>query len=507
MNNDYVTTPMATPTPPTATAVDAVEVETVVYTDTKQPNDTDMANAARFATDHTGAACYVGEWGWLLYDADTGCWQRDVSGAVTESAKYTARKIYSEALVELKRAHAHLEEAMATGVTDTKQYQDAIDRAAHIMGWAKKSQSAARLKAMVELGATEGGIYAQMDWFDSNPYFLNCANGILDLRTGQLLPHDPTHFITHHTPVSYDPQATAPTWLAFLARIFDNDTDMIAFVQRAIGYTLTGDTGEQCLFFMYGMGANGKSTLANTVSAMLGDYANTVNTEALMYKNYGSGIPNDIAALTGLRMVIASELPQGKRLNETLIKQLTGGDAISARHMRSEWFTFTPRFKLWMFGNHKPNIAGTDDGIWRRLRTLPFTVQIPESEQDTTLGDKLQSELPGILAWAVAGCQQWQRERLSTPDKVTAATADYRQSQDAIGRFVEECCVTGVNMSVRYRALYDAYKLWAETYGEYVMRGKSFGEAMTERGFMADNGTGNVAIRRGIGLLATEEER
>ena len=240
---------------------------------------------------------------------------------------------------------------------------------------------------------------------------------------------------------------------------------LIAYLQKAVGYTLTGDTSEQVLHFLYGLGANGKSTFLETIMAMLGDYAKQTSTETILVKKMTGGIPNDLAGLKGARLVSAQEVESGRRLAESLVKQLTGGDTISARFLHGEFFDFKPTFKLWISGNSKPVVRGGDYAIWRRIRLIPFTVQIPPEEQDRRLSEKLRGELPGILNWSLAGCLAWQREGLTPPEEVTAATESYRDEMDIIGQFIGERCLMGPEYKVTAKKLYAAFVEWSELHG------------------------------------------
>ena len=336
--------------------------------------------------------------------------------------------------------------------------------AAAAVTWAKASQARGKLEAAVKLAESEGAVSANADQFDANPWLLNCANGVLDLRTGTLRPHNRGDLFTALAPVAYDPAATCPTWDAFLTRIMGGSAELISFLQRVIGYSLTGSVREQVLFFLYGAGANGKSTFLKTILAMLGrDYAKQAAPDVLIESS--DRHPTELADLAGVRFVASIEVSEGKRLAEALVKQLTGGDPVKARLMRQDFFQFDPAFKILLAANHKPVVKGTDFAIWRRIKLIPFTVTIPEAEQDKTLGDKLLAELPGILAWAVRGCLAWQRDGLGIPAEVIDATVAYRAESDELAPFLEECCNLGERLQAQAGPLFEAYKKWAEDGG------------------------------------------
>ena len=326
---------------------------------------------------------------------------------------------------------------------------------------------------------------------------MNVLNGTLDLRTGELRPHRREDLITKLAPVVYDHEARCPLFLAFLDRILAGNADLIAFVQRAVGYSLTGDVQERVLLILWGGGANGKSTLLETLRGMLGDYAMRTPTETLLVKREGA-IPNDIARLKGARFVSASEADEGKRLAEAQIKEMTGGDTITARFMRAEFFDFRPEFKLWLATNHKPVIRGTDKAIWDRIRLVPFNVRIPEAEQDKGLGAKLRDELPGILAWAVEGCLAWQRDGLGIAKDVQAATASYRDEMDVVAAFITDVCTVAPGARVQSRVLYEKYKRWCEENGERAVSQKALGEKLRERGLEPRKGSGGARWWHGV---------
>lgn len=443
---------------------------------------TDLGNARRMALHHGENMMHVQAWGkWYIWDGKH--WQEDETNAVRRLARDTVRRIYDE----------------ASGIAD-----DEVRKG--IAKWGISSESRFRLEAMVSLAKDDEKIASHFEELDRDGWLLNVANGTVDLRTGALRAHDRADKLTKLVNISYDPTAEAPLWMKFLRRVLAGDESMVEFVQRAVGYSLTGDTTEQCLFFLWGTGRNGKSTFVETVRKILGDYGKTAPRELVQLRADNSeGIPNDVAQLPGVRFVYGSELEQGRRMAESKIKDLTGGDRISARFMRGEFFDFSPRFKIWLFGNHKPVIVGTDEGIWRRIRLIEFTVYIPDDEVDPRLQQKLESELPGILRWAVEGCLKWQRDGLSTPVKVKAATASYRANMDVIGQFIETCCIVERQKEVTFSALYGAYEAWCKASGEHAVSGRRFGDAMTERGFLSAR-TNQAAIRLGIGLLTEQTQ-
>lgn len=443
---------------------------------------TDMGNGERLARYHGEDLHYIFPWKkWLVWDGRR--WHTDDTGEIDRRAKLTALTILFEAGKCPK-------EAICVALSE----------------WATKSQSVFRRKAMIESARSEDGIPILPNALDADPWLLNVANGTIDLRTGKRREHRRADLLTKISPVRYDPDATCPTWDAFLERIMAGNADLIAFLQRAVGYSLTGSTREQCFFVLHGSGANGKSTLLEAVRHLLADYAQRVPTETLMVKKYGGGIPNDVARLRGARFATASETELGRRLAESLVKELTGGDTIAARFLYGEYFEFVPQFKLWLSTNHKPQIRGTDDAIWRRVRLVPFGVTIPPAEQDRDLGEKLAAELPGILAWAVQGCLDWQRQGLNPPREVIDATNAYRAEQDVIGGFLAQRCVQAVRVFVSVANLYAAYSKWTAAQGIETLSGRFFGDALAERGFVRAKRR-HVRGWKGIGLLADVEEQ
>ena len=426
---------------------------------TDMPYLTDLGNAERFVEQHGDEIRFCHRWrSWLVWDGTR--WRQDESGEVERRAKSTVRQFYAQA-----------------SRTDDDDLRKAI------VTWARSSESRNRLAAMMELAKSESKIPVSPNDLDSNGWLLNCANGTIDLRTGELLPNRREDLCTKIVPVEYDPDAQCPMFKEFLRRILKNNSELIKFLQRAFGYALTGSTIEQVLFIFWGLGANGKSTFLEVWREVLGDYGRTADAALLMHKT-SDGVRNDVARLAGARFVSTSETEAGRHMAETLVKQLTGGDKVAARFLYSEFFEFDAQFKLFLSTNHKPVIRGTDNAIWRRIRLIPFEVTIPEEQQDRELPGKLRTELPGILAWAVRGCQRWQKYGLGQPEKISAATEAYRAEMDVFGAFLKDRCVSRADARVATGQLYTAYKKWCDDTGERPLSQQKLGGVLADRNFL-----------------------
>jgi putative DNA primase/helicase len=440
---------------------------------------TETGNAERLVDRYGRDLRFCHPWGaWLHWDGRR--WKRDQTGTVRAWSKTVVRSIYSE-----------IEAA------ETK------DERAAIFKFAVKSETAAARAAMMKLAESEADIPIEPNQMDRDPFLLNVMNGTLDLRTGQLRQHNRADCITKLAPVYFDPEAECPMFLAFLNRVLP-DLEVRRFLRRITGYGMTGITSEQCIAFFYGGGANGKSTFLDTVQEMLGDYAQTAAPDLLVSRG-GDRHPTELADLFGARWVSSIEVDEGKRLAETLVKQMTGGDKMKARFMRTDFFQWSPTHKLFLAANHKPEIRGTDYAIWRRIRLVPFTVTIPEEERDSNLAAKLLDELPGVLNWAIHGCKEWQKQGLSTPEAVREATEEYRQEQDLIGRFMEDRCVLAAQAFVNSGVLFKGYTAWCEENGARPMTTQAFGRRMTEKGFVAGRGTDGKRIWKGTRLRGADE--
>lgn len=319
--------------------------------------------------------------------------------------------------------------------------------------------------------------------FDNAPWLLNLPNGTMRLNPQLLRPHNRRLRLTRLAGAGYDPEARAPVWQAFLHSVTGGDAELQTYLQTMVGYMLTGSTREQCLFFLYGDGSNGKTTFLDVLADLLGSYAMNAQSETLTARRSGDAPRTDIARLKGARLVTISECPADVWLDEALVKQLTGGDTVTARHLYGREFEYRPEFKLIMATNHAPRIRGTDAGIWRRIRLVPFTHTIPEAEQDLQLPDKLHAELPGILNWALEGLRLWlknsegaRRRGLPPCRAVDTATAAYRGEQDRLRDFLESCTAPAPGSTVPAGVLYQVYRTWCAENGErYPMTGNKFG--------------------------------
>jgi putative DNA primase/helicase len=420
-------------------------------TSTTQPHQwplTDLGNAERFVAQHGASLRYNKALGWIVWD---GCrWRTDAEHEVWQRAAQTVR-------------------SLATSTDPDEQK------------WGTRSEAWNRQRAMIELAQHLPGVPVRVEELDARPWLLNVTNGALDLETGQLRPHDPDDMLTKLAPVAYDPGAVAPRWEAFLERILPA-VEVRDFLQRAVGYSFTGFSAEQVLLLLYGVGANGKSTFLEVTRSIAGDYGQQTPATTLLARR-SDAVPNDVARLRGARFVSAVETEANRQLAEALVKRLTGNDRIAARFLFKEFFEFDTEFSLWLATNHKPLVVGTDHAIWRRIMLVPFTEVIPDAEQDKHLRDDLLDEAPGILAWAVRGCDAWRTGQLGPPDAVLTATRQYRAEQDLLGDFLDDRCVVEPQASETAQRLYDVYRSWCEGAGEKPVTKKAFAAALRERGF------------------------
>jgi len=441
----------------------------------------DSGNAELFASLYRDAVLFDHkQQRWLTWEASKGRWVEDRTGRVYEFAKDAARTRVTLALSWPRGT----DQERASQIAEIK--------------WAINSQSLYRIKAALELAKCVPSMGDTGEGWDSDPWMLGVANGVVDLRTGKLRPGTQQDLFTKFSPVEFDPSATCPRFERFLNEIFNGDAALISYMQRMIGYCLTGSGQEQCVFCWYGSGANGKTTLSVVLRYIFGDYAVNLPFSALEMKNRNS---NDLVALAGARLATAAETNEGVRLNEARLKMLTGGDPITARRLYQESFTFQPTHKLVLAFNHKPVIADDSEGMWRRMRLIPFTRQFKPEEQDKNLLDELKAEGPGILAWTVRGCMLWQEQGLGMPPAIAEATAAYREESDHLGEFIEDCCVVEASATVTSGMLWKRYQEWADEYEEVPLSRGIFAERLEKRGFRRDRcGHGGTRSWVGIGL-------
>ncbi len=421
-----------------------------------EPADrTDLGNCGRFVKEHAGVLRFVGPWArWFSWNGAR--WCEDHTGVAEHRAKETVRQLL----------------------------HDAADAAAgperEAVRWALKSHDAGRIRDMLRLARSAPEFSIHHDALDADPWLLNVQNGTLNLRTGRLRPHDPADLITKLAPVQFDPDATCPTWDVFVDRSMGGNKALVGFLRRFVGYALVGVTREQVLGFLFGNGANGKSTFVMTLHAIMGDYAVRAP-RGLLFESRNSH-PTALTTLFRARFVSCAEVPKGAALDEALVKDLTGGDLIMGRRMREDFWTFAPTHKLFLAGNHKPIVRDGDDGIWRRIRLIPWTVTVPPEERDPQLPEKLVREAPGILAWAVRGCLEWQRDGLGEPPAVTAATAAYRVESDPLREFFDLRLVFSPDAIVSRKDVRIAYEAHCKDNGDEAATPRELGAALRGRG-------------------------
>ncbi len=433
---------------------------------------TDDGNARLFI-DRYGEECkYVWEWKkWAFWNGKR--WERDEKHYVKYLCGLAIKSLYAEAAVS------------------------STDDGAKLAKHALSSLSVGKIKAALEVAAAHPGMTISADEFDTNDFLLNCANGTLDLNTGKIRPHNKKDYITRLVPTEYHAEAKAPRFEAFMQEILPNP-DTREFVHKAIGYSLTGDTAERCLFIAQGDGTNGKSTLMNLCADVLGDYAARAGTEVFLEKPAGS-IPNDVAQLKGPRLVLASEVEQGKRLSEAQVKNFTGGsDKLVGRFLYGELFEFEPKFTAWILTNPLPRIKGTDPAIWNRLRIIPFHV-VPK-KIDKKLPKKLMREAEGVLAWMVRGFQNYTNGHLEPPTEVSRMRDQYRVNEDSVARFLEEACMRGPACRQSLIELFEAFREWAVDTEEWKMSRRLFNQRLDNLG-CGTIGQGARAIKTDVQLL------
>ena len=459
---------------------------------TEELHYTDMGNSRRFALEFGADVRYCHPWeSWLIWDGRR--WRRDEAGEIFALARRIPAIIAAEA--------AHYTEQAGRRNASKSEREQLQARAEEAWKGAKAAEQLRNIKAFLELARSEPGIAVSPGDLDAGLDIINVANGIIDMRTGELHPHDRRKLCTKLIDIHYIPGAAAPRWEKAVLDFTGGDTELAFFLQRAVGYSLTGRTNEQCVFILHGRGRNGKSLFADRIGRIAGDYGQQADFSLFLEKEQDK-ISNDIARLCGARFVAASEGEAGKRLAEAAIKHMTGGEKMVARFLHKEYFEFRPQFSPWLATNHRPQIRGTDEGIWRRIRLIPCRAYFDPKDDDPQLMDTLDSEMPGILAWAVQGAVQWYRRGLGNAEAVATATSEFREEMDSIGAWLAACCSTDDPGAITPLAdIYASYAAWIEAAGEGVLSQRKFNDRMKDRGI--ENGPPTpqkTTTKRGISL-------
>jgi putative DNA primase/helicase len=391
----------------------------------------------------------------------------------------------------------------AASIYEEAESATSFENQAKLKRHAEKSESEHALKAMVAVAADDPRILVKPELLDADPWLFNCLNGTLELQTGKCREHSPSDLITKTAPISCSSQAECPAWDRFIQRIMGGSNEMVSYLKRVVGYTLTGLTTEQCLFILLGTGANGKTTFIEVIRRLMGEYARQTDINAFLTKKLDP-IRNDIARLAGSRFVSSAEAPDGRDLDASLLKQLTGGDTVTSRKLYQESTEHKPSYKIFIVANRPPRLDTTDEAIWRRVQDIPFRVTIPEDERDPNLTETLAGELPGILRWAVEGSREWQRIGLRPPAEVRDATREHRHGPDAVGRFLKERCRRTPGAKIAVQALHAAYVRWCTEHREVPLEQKTFGNELRKRGLASGPGTGNYYYWTGLELKAED---
>lgn len=438
---------------------------------------TELGYARRLVHVYGEQLRYVPEWRrWLVWTGQR--WTHDVTGQAARWMKSIARRITADALAE-----------------EDDRRRDAAIRLA------RRGESSSGVSGALTLASTEERVVVTPDALDADPFLLNCPNGVLDLRTGELITHDPLMLLTKMTGAGYRPGVQGTEFPKFLADV-QPDRGMREFLARLLGHALEGRVTEHVLPIFHGDGGNGKSTLINAVVAALGDYGGPADPDLLTARTFDAH-PTGVADLCGLRLAVLHEGDAGRRLAEGTVKRLTGGDRLKARRMREDFWSFTPSHTFVALTNHRPIVAGQDEGIWRRLRLVPWDVVIDPAKRDEQLPERLSLELDAILAWLVTGYTDWRQHGLADPERVREATAAYRAESDALSRFLEERCLVGHGQAGSTE-LYQAWGKWCADQGEDAGSQTAFATLLTNRGFdKFKNGAGRMCWR-GLGLAAEE---
>ena len=469
------------------------------------PRCTDAANADAVVSRHGDGFRFVHEWAkWIAWDGRR--WsEREAHSKVLRVCLLVAREEYVACSVRIEELRKELFVAQRKDPDKAKELEQQIQALQVLAKWHTQSQNTTKLHACAAVLATMLGM--SLDQLDAHPWLLNVANGTVDLRTAELRDHARDDYLTQISSVEWDDTATCPRWELFLEQVMLGDRYTALYLQRAIGYSLTGTTEEQCLFFCYGGGSNGKSTFLNVVKSVLGEYACAAPRDLLMVQKAPKH-ETEYARLLGKRLATGAEVGDGQRFDEAKVKDLTGSDVIPARRMNEDFWDLTPTHKLWLAGNYRPTITGSDEGIWRRVRLIPWLASINGADVDRELPQKLRAELPGILRWAVMGCLEWQRHGLGEPTAVLEATETYRKESDVLGQFLSDCCVVEPTGRVSQQTLRERYERWCGEAGVEAMGGRRIDERLKRLGCGKTTVRDGELVRkgwRGVRLKTTLE--
>jgi putative DNA primase/helicase len=425
----------------------------------------DDALALAFTQHYKDDWSYVAAWGkWLMWDGQK--WRSEDTLAASDLVRHVCR-------------------AASLNASSSKK--------------AEKLAASSTIGGVERLARSDRRHAGTSDEWDADPWVINTIGGVVDLRTGHMRAHNRADRMTKICTTTLQPGSSCPHWLSFLSDVTGGDRAQIAYLQKVFGYCLTGSTQEHALFFLYGTGANGKSVFVNTIFTIMGDYAANAPMDTFM-ESRGDRHPTDLAGLRGARFVGATETEQGRRWNESKIKEITGGDPVSARFMRQDFFTFLPNFKLVIAGNHKPAIRNIDEAMRRRLHLIPFTITVPPEKRDKQLQAKLLTERNAIFEWGVQGCLAWQREGLIPPESVVTATKEYFEAEDALGRWMEEKCNVARGLRSLTSELFSDWKQWADGSGEFIGTQRRFSDLLLTRGLEKWRNSAGVRGYQGIGL-------
>lgn len=464
-----------------ASALEAAKAKPIDISD-----KSDYMNAELLIQSYGDDLIYVNGIGWHHWNGK--CWEPDTDDVVV-------RQLFVKCMRALQEDAA---QRMASSRSKTE-----MKEAAAVAAWAVRSLSAHAISAAVELASAVPGVRKTPDEIDgvNTLWLLNCKNGTLDLKTGQLREHRKTDYITKLVPVDYDPEATAPFWESTLALIFDGNRALIDYMQRALGYSITGSQDERCFFIAWGeAGANGKSTVLETVQDLLGPgYAQMSSMDVITSSTNDNRVQAALAKLQGARFVSMNEAEENQRLSEALIKQLTGGDTVQACYKYKNPFEYKPVFKLWIRTNEKPVIYSQSNAIWDRVKLIPFARSIPKERRlpRSEVDSRLRAELPGILAWLVKGCSAWLKAgHLVDPPEVTAAVQGYRVDSDIVRSFVDESIEPKAGNKLKTRDAYQAFVMWCKEGGErYIMTKSKFTRRMKAIGYELDRANGQTYFK------------